>query len=107
MWTSGTDIIDSINNAWQLALKPTLSEEELVQALAGHINTLIVEDFPKLIQMLYRIDVNETKLKEMLRSHKNTDAALMIAHLVVERQKQKKRSRDMYSRRPGEGDPEY
>jgi hypothetical protein len=107
MWTSGTDIIDSINNAWQLALKPTLSEEELVQALAGHINTLIVEDFPKLIQMLYRIDVNETKLKEMLRSHKDTDAALMIAHLVVERQKQKKRSRDMYSRRPGEGDPEY
>jgi hypothetical protein len=107
MWTTGTDIIDSINNAWQLALKPTLSEEELVQALAGHINTLIVEDFPKLIQMLYRIDVNETKLKEMLRSHKDTDAALMIAHLVVERQKQKKRSRDMYSRRPGEGDPEY
>jgi hypothetical protein len=51
--------------------------------------------------------VNETKLKEMLRSHKDTDAALMIAHLVVERQKQKKRSRDMYSRRPGEGDPEY
>jgi len=107
MWSSGTDIIDSINNAWQLALKPTLSEEELVQALAGHINTLIVEDFPRLIQMLYRIDVNEARLKEMLRSHAGTDAALMIAHLVVERQKQKKRSRDMFRNQQGEGEPEY
>jgi hypothetical protein len=99
MWTSGTDIINSINNSWQLALLPTLTEEELVQELAKHINEMIVHDFPRLIHMLYMIDVNEGKLKEMLRSNKGTDAALMIAHLVVERQKQKQRSRELFSPR--------
>ena len=91
-----TDIIVSINRAWQLDIQPTLTEEDLVQALAVHINGLINHDFPKLIHMLYTIDVNEAKLKTLLRDHKDTDAGLLIAHLVVERQKQKQKTRDMF-----------
>lgn len=94
-----SDIIRSINQSWQLELKPTLTEADLLQVLAEHINGLIVHDFPRLIHMLYMIDVSEVKLKQMLRSHKDTDAALMIAHLVVERQKQKQRSRELFSPR--------
>lgn len=99
MWSNGTDIIQSINNSWQLALRPTLTEEELVQALSLHINQMIVHNFPRLIHMLYMIDVSEVKLKEMLRQHRDTDASMMIAHLVVERQKQKQKSRALFRSR--------
>ena len=89
MWSSGTDIIQAINNRWELALQPSISEEELVQALALHINHLIVHDFPRLIHILYVIDVSEEKLKVLLRMHKDSDAGVIIAQLVVDRQKKK------------------
>jgi hypothetical protein len=89
MWSSGTDIIQAINNRWELALQPSLTEEELVQALAERINHLIVHDFPRLIHILYVIDVNEEKLKTLLRTYKDSDAAVIIAQLVIDRQKSK------------------
>ena len=99
MSTSCTDIILSINHSWQLKLRSTLDEEGLVKALAVHINDLIVHDFPLLINMLYMLDVSEEKIKQMLQKHKDTDAALMLAHLVVERQKQKQKTRDLFKKR--------
>jgi hypothetical protein len=89
MWSSGTDIIQAINNRWELALQPSLTEEELVQALAERINHLIVHDFPRLIHILYVIDVNEEKLKTLLRTYKDSDAAVIIAQLVIDRQRRK------------------
>lgn len=89
MWSSGTDIIQAINNRWELALQPSITEEELVQALAEHINHLIIHDFPKLIHILYVIDVNEEKLKVLLREHRDSDAGVIIAQLVIDRQKNK------------------
>ena len=89
MWGSGTDIIQAINNRWELALQPAVSEEELVQALAARINYLIIHDFPKLIHILYVIDVDEEKLKSLLRTYRDSDAGAIIAQLVVDRQKSK------------------
>lgn len=89
MWGSGTDIIQAINNRWELALQPAVSEEELVQALAERINHLIIHDFPKLIHTLYVIDVDEEKLKSLLRTYRDSDAGAIIAQLVVDRQKSK------------------
>jgi hypothetical protein len=94
-----TDIIQSINTSWQLQLKTSLTEADLVQALALHINDLIVHDFQRLITMLYILDVSEDKLKTLLNKNKGTDAAVMIAHLVVERQKQKIKTRDLFKSR--------
>ena len=89
MWSSGTDIIQAINNRWELALQPSITEEELVQSLAARINHLIVHDFPRLIHILYVIDVSEEKLKKLLRTYKDSDAGVIIAKLVVDRQKKK------------------
>ena len=99
MSTSCTDIIRSINQSWQLELKNSLDEEGLVSALAVHINDLIVHDFPRLINMLYMLDVSEIKIKQMLLENKGTDAGIMLAHLVVERQKQKQKTRDLFKSR--------
>ena len=49
------------------------------------INELIKEDFSKLIQMLYRIDVSEAKLKNILQANPNENAGKLIAQVVIER----------------------
>ena len=56
-------IIPSINNELALALPEKLSMTELEEQLTQHINHLINTDFEKLVFYLYRIDVNETKMK--------------------------------------------
>jgi hypothetical protein len=63
------------------------------QKLEDGINDLIVHNFEKLVQLLYRIDVNEAKLKAMLADNTNEDAAKIIAALIIERQLQKIKSR--------------
>ena len=68
------------------------------QILADKINELINKDFQKLISILYRIDVSEPKLKKLLQENSNTDAGLLIAGLMIERQAEKIRSRQQNQR---------
>lgn len=74
--------------------QPRASEEELLEALAREVDRLIVDDFQRLVAMLYRLDIPEQRLKEMLRKHRQADAGRIIAHLILERQKEKQRSRE-------------
>ena len=62
------------------------------EKLVSYINDLINHDFGKLIRILYRIDVSEKKIKEMLASSL-TDAGVLIADMIIERQMQKIRTR--------------
>lgn len=66
-----------------------LSDKNLLNRLAEYINNLILTDFEKLVQMLYRIDVHEMKLKKMLSDHPDQEAGKIIAELIVQRQLQK------------------
>jgi len=66
------------------------------QLLAGKINELIQNDFERLVSILYRVDVNETKLKQVLQNNPGTDAGLIIADLMIERQEEKARSRSQF-----------
>jgi hypothetical protein len=63
------------------------------QTLADKINELISKDFSKLVSILYRMDVSEQKLKDLLKENPTTDAGLLIADLMIERQAEKIRSR--------------
>ena len=49
--------------------------------------------------ILYRIDVNERKLKYLLQENVGEDAAFIIADLIIERQIEKIKSRQQFSRR--------
>ena len=53
------------------------------------INELINKDFSSLVQLLYRIDVDENKLKENLKQHEDFDSASVIADMIIKRQLQK------------------
>ena len=64
---------------------------DLLQSLASEINDLILTNFERLLQLLYRIDVSEQRLKQLLKDHPDQDAGLLIAGLIIERQAQKKK----------------
>ena len=47
---------------------------------------MILTNFESLVQLLYRIDVSEMKLKSILKEQPNEDAGKIIALLIIERQ---------------------
>lgn len=104
MSSAYSDIISSLNRDWALQLNGRLSEDELVQALAIHINDMILHDFSQLITALYRIDVSEQKIRQTLRENPQSEAGRIIAHLVIERQKQKIKTREQFSPRDNDID---
>lgn len=87
------DIIPLLNKELSLELSDKLSVSELEQQLTIHINHLINTDFEKLVYYLYRIDVNETKMKQLLQQQGGENAAQLIARLIIDRQLQKIKSR--------------
>ena len=85
-----------LNHSYGLDLPEAASIEMLESILADRINTMITADFNRLISLLYRIDVSETKLKQLLKENAGTDAGLLIARLILERQWQKIETRRKY-----------
>ena len=69
------------------------------QILAEKIDQLINTDFQKLVSILYRMDVSETKLKQLLNENAGTNAALIITDLMIERQEQKILSRQQFRKK--------
>jgi hypothetical protein len=59
----------------------TYSREKLI----AYLNEFINHDFSKVVQLLYRIDVSEAKLKKVLHENPHEDAAHLIADLIIER----------------------
>lgn len=70
--------------------------KKLRQQLSGIINDLINTDFEKLVQLLYRLDIDEAKLKKTLQELTGHDAGDVISQLIIERQIQKLKSRQQY-----------
>jgi hypothetical protein len=83
------------------------SWEELKEKWGQYINGLIENDFQKLIGLLYRIDVPENKLRQMLKEYPGENAGKIIASLIMERLLQKIRSREEHRSKPSgfTGDP--
>jgi hypothetical protein len=81
-----------MSNSTELQNIEKLNLNELI----AHINHLIANDFTKLVYLLYAVDVSEKKLKALLAEHPNEDAGKIIAHLILERQEQKRKSREQF-----------
>ncbi len=89
------NLVSAINDSLGIELKKEVSSDQLADILAEHINDLIDRNFNKLVNLLYRIDVNESKLREMLNENSN-DVGRVIAGLIIERQLQKIKSRESF-----------
>ena len=87
------DLVSDINQSLEISLPVTISGEELREKLVAHINYLINKNFERLVYYLYRIDVNESKMRHLLEQKEGENAAALIADLIIERQLQKIESR--------------
>lgn len=96
MTLMNTDIIVAMRNTLDLELPEEISHEKFRELLSNYINDLLQCDFHKLVNHLYRIDVDEIKLKKLLEENTGTDAATIIADLIIERQEQKLKTRQQY-----------
>ncbi len=78
------------------ALPKEISYEMLVKALSERLNAMINDDFAGLVQLLYRMDVSEKKLRDVLASNENQPSAELIAGIIIERQLQKIEARKSF-----------
>jgi hypothetical protein len=76
-----------------------LSENQLRAAMVDAFAYLIDNDFPKLIQILYKADVDQYKLKELLETVEGSSSAEIIADAYIARQKAKIETWKKYSPR--------
>ncbi len=72
------------------------SYDEFKKLLAAKINILINTNFSKLVGILYRLDISENKLKELLAYASDKPAGDVIATMIIERQMQKIESRKKF-----------
>ena len=86
-----------------LTLRDDNSEWQF-QALKDQINALLVNDFDRLIAILYRMDVSDIKLKHLLKQNPGEDAGRIIAELMIERQVQRIQSRKTFQQKDEEID---
>lgn len=75
---------------------PGKAEDEWILIFRQRINELIEYDFPKLVAILYRLDVDESRLSQLLKAHPNSDAGKIIGELIIERQLQKIKTREAF-----------
>ena len=78
------------------------NDEKLREKLIFLINELIKKDFDALIQLLYRIDVYEKKIRLYLSKNRQEDSAAILADLIIERQLEKMESRKKFSENKNE-----
>lgn len=74
-----------------------LSENQLRATMVDAFAYLIDNDFPKLIQILYKADVDQYKLKELLQTVEGSSSAEVIADVYIARQKAKIETWKKYS----------
>jgi hypothetical protein len=80
----------------ELEIPATGTLEQLREKLSVHINELINHDFEKLVFHLYRIDVDEARMRALLANKAGENAGGLIADLIIERQLQKLRNKERF-----------
>ena len=70
---------------------------ELFEQIKPIIFRMLELDASRFFSLLYAIDVDERKVKELLFGHKESDVASEITHLILERELLKVVSRQIFS----------
>ena len=82
-----------------VVLDPSAIDSSQREQLAAAINDCILTDFDKLLQILYRLDIDEARLRSLLKEIPGKDAGVIIADLIIDRQAQKIKSRRQFNQR--------
>lgn len=79
-------------------LPDELSESQLRETFVNAFAYLVDNDFPKLVQILYKADVDQYKLKELLENVEGKSSAEVIADAYIARQMAKIETWKKYSK---------
>ncbi|WP_316797338.1 hypothetical protein [Pedobacter agri] len=79
-------------------INENLTENQLRAAMVDAFAYLIDNDFQKLIQILYKADVDQYKLKELLETVEGKSSAEVIADAYIARQMAKLETWKKYSK---------
>jgi hypothetical protein len=82
---------------WDLVPPPQLDWEGLRLALKQQLHHMLVADFERLVQTMYRLDVNEGKFLLALELITVEERAEALAHIVMERELQRLATWQKYS----------
>ena len=89
-----------------LAIPDHITYEQLESLLAARLETMINEDFQQFVLLLYKIDVSENKVRQILADDTTAAVYKKIAALLIERQQQKIISRKTFTRPANDDDGE-
>lgn len=78
-------------------IKEEFSEEKALAVLTKVISQMMDRNFERLLQVCYRIDLAESKLKQILHESEPDQVAADLAKALWDRQKQKVEIRRRYS----------
>ena len=88
-------MIDQVTRAMEINTNVN-SMEQFRMLLVNVVEQLLQKNFPRLIHILYRLDVNEAKLKAELKGNQSNRTAELIADMIIERQMQKQEMRQRF-----------
>ena len=74
------------------------SEDQLFILLEASVSKLLQKETEKLLQILYRLDVSEQKVREYLQKNPESRWPQGIALLIIEREKERQRWRSIYQK---------
>ena len=89
-----TKALNKISTDLDLSSK---SDADLLEQLSTYLNELINRDFNAVVQILYRMDVSEIKVRQKLANPlPGETAGSLLAHLLVQREMEKMQWRERY-----------
>lgn len=71
--------------------------QELFQQILPLVDEMLNEDYPKLLSILYRIDIDEEFINRKLKETSNADTDEVITDLIIKRELQKVIIKEIYS----------
>jgi hypothetical protein len=78
--------------------KYTTPYQELFEQIYPHIDNMMVEEYEKLLNIMYRIDLDEHKITAYLKQNPMADTSEVITDLILKRELQKVVIRNLYKK---------
>ena len=91
-----SDQLQILNSSLQEVGNGNYSYDQLLEKLTPIINNLLDRDMNSLMSILYRIDVSESKFREVLATSEPHLVGENVARLILDRQIQKIETRKKY-----------
>ncbi len=103
-----SEITDLVKKDFELSQSETpMSEEELLDMLTEEVGLMIETRLDFLLGLMYRLDIDEMKIRKALAFGNEDPPNLSLAKLILQRQKQRVLSKKMYKTAPIEGWDEF